>query len=431
MFGGTADAVRALIAEARAESAHPLIFAADLERGAGQQFEGATALPPASALASLGDPEVTRRAGFVTGAEAREIGIDWVFAPVADLDIEPRNPIVGTRAFGSVPDLAAKHVAAWIEGCRAAGAATCAKHFPGHGRTVEDSHLAAAVVEQGRVELEADLVPFRAAVAAGVDALMTAHVSYPALDPSGAPATLSRPILKGLLRRELGFTRVIVTDALNMKGLADGAENESAVGALAAGCDLLLYPDDPEAVARSVMAAIETGGLRRSRLNEALHRRQALIASVGSPQAAAGDAGDWSMEIAVRSVRSDRGHPRLGGAVHLIVVDDDVGGPHPAPSRDAFLDELRAAGVPLDPAGAPLILVYSDTRGWKGRAGLSPAAEERVRQLFAAHPDAVWLLFGHPRTLPPDVQPTHLAIAWGGEPLMQRAAVRALASSSS
>src|SRR5262245_36040106 len=145
-FGGQAEAVRELTTDLHSRSRHPLLIGADLERGAGQQFRGATPLPPLAAIGSLDDLEVTRRCGELTAREARALGVNWVYAPDADVDVEPRNPIIGTRSFGTRPDQVARHVVAWIEGCHQGGALACAKHFPGHGRTTADSHAELPVV---------------------------------------------------------------------------------------------------------------------------------------------------------------------------------------------------------------------------------------------------------------------------------------------
>ncbi|MGH7443358.1 MAG: glycoside hydrolase family 3 N-terminal domain-containing protein, partial [Longimicrobiales bacterium] len=200
IFGGTAPVVEALIADLRTRARTPLLIGSDLERGAGQQFAGATALPPLAAIGSLDEPEFTRRAAQITAREAMGLGVNWIYAPVADVDLEPRNPIVGTRAFGTDAVHVQRHVRAWIEGCHAAGALACAKHFPGHGRTTDDSHAALPRVRASRAELEIDLAPFRTAIEAGVDTVMTAHVAYPALDPQGSAATLSHAIITELLK---------------------------------------------------------------------------------------------------------------------------------------------------------------------------------------------------------------------------------------
>jgi len=153
IFGGPAESVLALTQRLRREAGRPLLLAADLERGAGQQFDGLTQFPPPRALTALDRLEVTRWAGAVTAHEARGVGINWVFAPVADLDLLPDNPIIQTRAFAAEPELAARHVAAWIEGCQGAGALACAKHYPGHARTTTDSHITLPVVSATREQL--------------------------------------------------------------------------------------------------------------------------------------------------------------------------------------------------------------------------------------------------------------------------------------
>lgn len=430
LFGGDAAGVRALTADLHRRSRHPLLVASDLERGAGQQFRGATPLPPAAALGWLAEEAVAERAGEVTAREARALGVNWIYAPVADVDLEPENPIIGVRAFGTEPGAVAAQVAAWVRGCARGGALSCAKHFPGHGRTVGDSHIERPTVGAERAALEADLAPFRAAAEAGADSVMTAHVAYPALDPEARPATLSPPILDTLLRGELGFRGLVVTDAIIMEGLTEGAsEAEAAVLALAAGCDVLLYPQDEAAVIREVEAAVADGRLPRARVEDALARIAAAAERVAG--GSGGEVGRdedrrWALETAVRSLRVCRGSPRLpAGPVRLLEIEDDAGGPWPPYPRDAFPAALRRAGVALsDDAGAtPIVALYSDIRAWKGRPGISPAARERVREITEAHPEVVVFLFSHPRLAEEIPTPKHLLAAWGGEGIMQEAVV--------
>ena len=438
LFGAPATAVVDLTATLRARSSAPLLIGADLERGAGQQFPGAVSLPPAAAFGALGDLGATRRAGQVTGNEARALGVDWVYAPVADLDVEPANPIVGSRAYGADPAVVAAHVAAWIEGCRSAGALACAKHFPGHGRTVTDSHLGLPVVDAARSVLEADLRPFRSAVAHGVDAVMTAHVAYPTLDPSGRPATLSPEIVTGLLRKQLGFHGLVVTDALVMAGVLgpDGDEAQAAVRALAAGCDALLCPADPEGVA-AALASARSRSLSDARIAEAARRVEDAARRIASPRP--GEWGrvqdrDWALDIAARTLRVVRGAPAPAGRrVDLITIDDDVGGPFPPGPRSWLPAALAASGIEVreaagaDPAVHPAVVaLYADIRGWKGRPHVSTAARERVRDVLAVHPDATVVLFGHPR-LAAEVPGEAVLAAWSGDRVMQEAAARWLA----
>src|SRR5690606_7752865 len=187
LFGGEAGSVRDLTDEMRRRANGPLLFASDLERGAGQQFRGATPLPPSAAIGWLNDLEVTRRAAEITAREARALGTGWVLAPVADLDLEPRNPIVATRAWHREPVPAARQVESWVRGCAEGGALSCLKHFPGAGRATTDSHTELPVVTANREELERGLLPFRAGIAAGADTVMVGHLAYPTIDPSGIP----------------------------------------------------------------------------------------------------------------------------------------------------------------------------------------------------------------------------------------------------
>ena len=428
IFGGEAGAVRALTEELHRRAPHPLLIGSDLERGAGQQFRGATPLPPAAALGFLDDEEVTERAGELTAREARALGVNWVYAPDADIDVEMENPIIGVRSFGSDPRAVARHVGAWVRGCARGGALSCAKHFPGHGRTRGDSHIERPSVDAPRELLEEDLAPFRAAFDAGVDSLMTAHVAYPALDPEGRPATLSPPILLSLLRGELGFGGLVVTDAIIMEGLTEGgSEAAASVEALAAGCDVLLYPQDPEAVIREIEAAVEDGRLPRERMEDACRRLASAADRVaGGPRGGYGAEEDrrWALEIAVRGIRVCRGEPRLpAGPVRIEKIEDDAGGPYPPYPRDAFPAALRAAGVELAEDGEPLVVLYSDIRAWKGRPGISDAARARVREITAAHPQATVVLFSHPRLAHEIPTAANLLAGWGGEAIMQEAVV--------
>lgn len=440
IFGGTAEAVAELTWRTQSRCDHALLFGADLERGAGQQFQGATALPPLAALGSLADLEATRRAGELTAREARALGINWIYGPSADLDLEPRNPIVGTRAFGGDAQQVAAQVRAWIDGCQDAGGVACAKHFPGHGRTVEDSHASLPRVDASRVELERDLEPFRAAIAAGVGSIMTAHVVYPALDPGANAATISPVVLRELLREQLRFEGVIATDALMMRGLlaaVGGDESAAAVAALRAGCDALLYPGDAARVAAALDGAVGSV-VARARVEEA-GERVAALAERAAPswgyRPAAADAA-WAAEVALASVHRLTGQPSCPPGVELLTIDDDTGGPHPAPAREAFAATLAEQGIVARPvreasgAFALLVAVYADVRAWKERPGLSAEAAASLRRALERRRDATVVLFGHPR-LAEDLGALAVVCAWGGEPLMQRAAGQWLAAHAS
>jgi beta-glucosidase-like glycosyl hydrolase len=438
LFGGVEDAVRSLTKELRQRSRVPLLIGADLERGAGQQIAGATGLPPLAAIASLGDTDAVRRAARLTAREARTMGVNWDYAPVCDLDIEPTNPIIGTRSLGSNPRLVAKLASEWIDACQAEGVLACAKHFPGHGRTTVDSHMAMPVVGASRQDLlDNDLLPFRAAIEAGVASIMTAHVAFPALDPSGMPATLSREILRWLLRQQMKFEGLIVTDAFIMDGVLEGrSEGEAAIRALDAGCDVLLYPKDLAAVAHALEKAVENGTLDRERVQHSLRRRQKWAQWASPPneyrRASAADVA-WGSTLADRVIQVVRGAPpRVTSPVEVIVVDDDLGGPYPAPSRDPFFQALSLAGADVkrvekvsgDARASVVVALFGDIRSWKGRPGYSPEARKAVDKVIDKAPEAVVMQFSHPRLVVELKKAKHVASAWGGETVMQQAAAR-------
>jgi beta-N-acetylhexosaminidase len=250
-----------------------LLVAIDEEGGDVTRLEVETgsSYPGNLALGVVDDVELTREVAASIAQDLARLGMTMNLAPVADANTNPENPVIGVRAFGSDPALVARHVAAFVEGTQVAGVAACAKHFPGHGDTAVDSHLDLPTVDADREELDATaLVPFRAAIAAGVQAVMTAHLTVPALDT--APATLSERVVTGLLRDELGFGGLVVSDALDMRAIADrlGLE-EAAVSALAAGVDALCLGPSfaPAAIERAhsaILAAVRDGRLAAERL---------------------------------------------------------------------------------------------------------------------------------------------------------------------
>jgi beta-glucosidase-like glycosyl hydrolase len=427
IFGGNAESVRRLTADLLRRAERPVLLASDLERGAGQQVEGLTEFPPPLALAAMGDPGVARWAGAVTAQEARAVGINWVFAPVADLDVLPENPIVQTRAFGHDPDRVATLVRNWIEGCQGAGALACAKHYPGHGRTATDSHITLSAVDASRETLTAsDLVPFAVAADCGVAAMMTAHVAYPALDPSGLPATLSRGILDEL-RRSLRFDGLVVTDALIMDGALVGRrESDAAVEAVQSGVDLLLYPKDPRRVRDALATAVESGALPRERIEEALRRYERAVAAAtrSTPPVRRGpfDSADGLADALLRQgmVRGDA--PRLTGPLDLVVVDDDVGGPYPPSPSDYTANALGPELASRYTGGSRVVLVFAEPRAWKGRAGFGDASREALAS-YASDADLI-VLFGHPRLVEQLPSDAPVLLAWHRQRLMQEAVGR-------
>ena len=391
LLGGSAGEVRLRTRQLGAWASEPLLLCADVEEGVGQRFEGASWLVPPLALARIhaSDPalalDLARRYGACTGREARQLGLNWVLAPVCDVNNNPANPVINVRAWGEDPATAGALAAAFCRGAQAEGVLTCAKHFPGHGDTASDSHLELPLLPHSRARLEAvELPPFWDAIEADVAAVMTAHLLLPALD-ADHPATLSRAVLTGLLRQELGFEGLIVTDALVMEAIAGryGA-SEAAVLALEAGADLVLMPGDADGAIDAVVAAVHSGRLSLERLQASLRRRRLALGRcpAGDAPTAPAPLGPLSngpsapdqalaLELVQRSLEHQgRGPVRSGPGVNLIRLDNSLGCP--------FLP-VGAPALAL-PAAAGLRACLIDGQGpspWSGD-GEAPLALERL-----------------------------------------------------
>ncbi|MFQ5529074.1 MAG: glycoside hydrolase family 3 N-terminal domain-containing protein [Gemmatimonadota bacterium] len=431
LFGGEATQVRRLVADLRESAGYALWIGSDLERGPGQQFRGLPTLPPPAGLAAHADPaRAASLAGRITGRAARNLGIDLVFAPVLDLDVEPRNPIIGTRGFSGDEEIVARLGAAWIDGCQAEGVLACAKHFPGHGRSEADSHVEIPVIEASRAEMQSDLRPFRQ-VANRVAAIMADHVQYPGLG-ADVPATMSPEIIEILLRGELGFEGLVVTDAMNMSGFLDAQDGaaQAAVAALSAGCDLLVYPAD----LRATIAALESAALNdptiASRLAAALERSKRARSGLSNSPGLDDDPDEASLSLATDCVLWCGEMPawlRSERSVRVVPIWDDREQPNRQRFGDLFVEELKAAGWTIDDSeegGFAIVLIASTPQAWKGTAGLTPAAEDAVRTALTAAQGALPVVFGHRRLL--DALGGVGVCAWATEPTMERAGAQAL-----
>src|SRR5580700_2407176 len=264
-----------LLNRLQGDSKLPLIFAADFERGVPMRLMGATVFPHAMAFGGDGKVEDAEAFGRISGEEARAIGIHWNFFPDADVNSNPANPIINTRSFGENPAQVGDLVAAYIKGAHEAGMLTTVKHFPGHGDTATDSHLGVASVNGDRAHLDSiELPPFRQAIAAGVDSVMVAHVTVPALDPDpNHVATISTTVVTDLLEKQMGFNGLIVTDALDMAGLTHLFASDigrAAVEAFKAGNDMLIIPADLGASYESMLKAVRSGEISQQRLNHSV-----------------------------------------------------------------------------------------------------------------------------------------------------------------
>lgn len=441
----------------------PLLVAADLEWGAGTRLDGTTVLPVNMALAAAGAASYAFEAGRITAEEARAAGVHVAFAPVADVNINPLNPVINTRSYGADALAVADRVAAFIHGARAGGLLAVAKHFPGHGDTEEDSHLAMPFLLASRERLESvELVPFRAAVRAGVAGVMTAHLAVPALEPDGArrPATLSGSILTDVLRNELGFQGLIVTDALNMDGVRRGrTTGDVAVDAVLAGADILLMPPSASAAIDAVVAAVEAGRIPRVRIDASVRRILYAKAEVGLHLArltdldelervlAAEERRGWAEAAAERSITLVESAPDAlplpaeGRNVFVVVYDDGrrrvLGEEFDAVLegrgakvkrarlwRGSTAAELRAAERDARRADAVVFASYTRALPWKGELGLPEAVASFADRLADA--GAAVVSFGDPYLIRQIPRARTYLLAWSDAPVAQRAAARAL-----
>jgi beta-N-acetylhexosaminidase len=299
------DVAADLLNRLQKSSKLPLIVAADFERGVSMRLNGATVFPHAMAFGATGKTENAEAFGRITALEARAIGVHWNFFPDADVNSNPANPIINTRSFGGDPKQVGDFVAAYIRGAHQGSMLTTAKHFPGHGDTATDSHLGLAQVTGDRVRLDAvELPPFRRAIEAGVDAVMVAHVTVPALDSEpNRVATTSRAIVDGLLKEEMGFKGIVVTDALDMAALTRLYAQNSGIGRAAvdsfnAGNDVLIIPADLDASYRSLLGAVHSGEISGQRLDQSVRKILELKASLGLNKARLVDLSQLSRVIA-------------------------------------------------------------------------------------------------------------------------------------
>jgi beta-N-acetylhexosaminidase len=265
----------ALANQLQAKAKLPLLVGADFERGSAMRLDEGTSFPTQMAIAAGGDPRDAYTMGKITALEARLAGVQWIYAPVADVNNNPGNPIINTRSFGEDPQRVSEFVAAYVRGVEENGGLATAKHFPGHGDTAADSHIDLPVIRADRRRLDSlELVPFRAAIGAGVGSIMTGHLNVPALEPDpDTPATLSSHILSDLLRKDLGFRGLVVTDAMDMGGITVRfAPGEAAVRAVLAGADCLLMPPVPDAAFGALKQAVKAGRIPAKRLDDSVRR---------------------------------------------------------------------------------------------------------------------------------------------------------------
>lgn len=475
---------------------YPLLISADLEAGAGMRFDDTVNLPWNMAVGATDNPDYARRQGALTAHEARALGVQQIYAPVADVNNNAANPVINVRSYGEDPAAVGRFVAAFVEGAQSSGAIATAKHFPGHGDTATDSHRGLPEIDVTRERLNAvELVPFQAAVKSGVGSVMTGHIGLPLIDPTAVvplprdvklkpidtdeasevvvekgtmPTTLS-PVMNGILRRDLGFDGLIVTDAMSMSGLTlYFTQEEASVRALEAGADLLLKPADPDAAFRGVREAVLKGRLKESRIDESVRRMLAAKFDLGLVQqritaleavdtnVAGKNSLDLAREIAEHAITLVRNDDKLvplnslkpgahifnlaitNGDDRLFVANAFVGamlsavGPGRAIETVVLDDRSSEAEVQkaLERASRADIVIaslYGRVRSGQARSvGLPEPGAKALSALIGRRVPLVGVSFGNPYLLQNFPRLQTYVVAYGDMPSLQQAAARAL-----
>lgn len=477
----------------------PLLISSDLEMGLGMRFDDTPWWAPNMAVAATGDPKWARLHGEATAKQARAMGVNWLYAPSVDVNNNPDNPVINVRSYGEDPAQVSAFAKAFIEGAQAAGALACAKHFPGHGDTATDSHIGLPVVDVSRERLEKlELVPFRAAIDARVASIMSAHIALPQIETELAapvrqfseteaaefksltevsgvnvtlPGTLSPKVLTGILREELKFNGIVVTDAMNMAGVAARyTPAEAAIRAIKAGADLIIKSPDIDAAIAGVKQAVTTGEITAARLDASVERMLRAKAALGlsvrktvdlngvDRLVASSEFNDIAQQIADRSITLVRDYQKLlpldsskpAQLFHLTFTDEE----DPLITKP-FVDELRAragnsqvesyllnrnasdaqianvlAKLDAHPQTAVLFTIAVRARSGKGSVALPPIgkriAEELIKRHMTTRLPLLTISFGNPYLLNALPNSPSYLLAWSPFPVSQRAAAKAV-----
>lgn len=487
-FGAPIYETSILINRMQSEAKLPLLMALDAETGIGMRFADAVNFPWAMAVTATGEPDYARRIGVITGREARAMGFRHVYAPVLDVNNNAANPVINVRSFGEDPQEVARFGTAFIDGVQSEKAIATAKHFPGHGDTAVDSHRGLPIIDHSLSDLEkTELVPFRAAIKDGVASVMIAHIALPQIDDEvvtplknyrggdsevGAeiveqkayiPATLSKKVQTDLLRNDMGFKGLIVTDAMSMSGLTLYFEQgEAGVRSFLAGSDLLEKPSDPDAMIAGILAAVKSGRISHERLDESVRRILAWKSAVGlfdnrmtnidamdkiisGPESLA-----LSDEVATKAitlVRNDANALPLDRSKKIVVLGLSNGFDGPD-TMASFVSGLRSNGVRFSPyylqenslaeetaaaraaaANADIIVVgfYGRVRsGAKNSVGVPENGASIIRELLAGGKQVVGISFGNPYVLGSFPEMKTYVVAYGDMSSLQRAAARSV-----
>lgn len=454
----------------QAASAVPLLTTADFEGGAGYILNGATRLPRAMAIGATRDPQLAFRAGEVSAREAKAIGISVDFYPVVDVNNNPRNPIINIRSFGEEPALVSEMARAYVRGIQSQGVLATAKHFPGHGDTAVDTHLGLAVIEHPRSRLdEVELPPFKAAIDEGVGGVMSSHIALPALDPTpGIPATLSRPILTGLLREQMQFNGLVFTDSMSMHAISKAfTPDKAAAMAVKAGADFVLHSPDDDAAFKGIKAAVEAGEISEAHITASVERILRAKAGLGLhankhvdlaaiPQSfgtrAHAALAQEINERAVTLIKDERSQvpltaPKDASVLYLSVIDYASGWREGVPSR-TLVPELKlrwpnTTGIEITDrttasefelvralarkADVIVAGVWVRIASYSGRMDLSPAELGLLEFMAGQGKPFVTVLFGNPYVATFVPKLPAILLTYEFSDATERAAVRAIA----
>ena len=457
----------------QAVSALPLLTTSDFEWGVAMRVAGGTKFPRAMAFGAAGDPQLAYEAGKVVGLESRAIGVHVNFGPVADVNNNPRNPVINIRSFGEDPTRTGAMVGSWVKGLQDAGMLATVKHFPGHGDTDVDSHLGLPLIPHARERLDAvELPPFRSGIAAGAAGVMVAHMEMPAIDPEKRPATFSPIVIGDLLRGQLGFNGLIYTDAMKMQAITQMATpGEGAVRAVKAGIDVVLDSPDSLAAAQAIVEAVKSGSIQRAQVEKSVRRILEAKARLGLHKVRAVNLDSAPMLLggrkheAIAQAVSDRSitlikderasvplpTPRTGSVMYLSVLDYPSGWRIAAPSRtmipelrarwaatESFeisdrttaseLDMVRALAAKYDAVVAGIFVRASSG---SGRLDLAPQTAQFLRDIARGSERRkqpfVSVLFGNPYTAMGVPEAPAMLLTYDFSDGAERAAVKAIA----
>ena len=465
LFGGEVYETALLLNQLQKWARVPLLVASDLERGAGNQINGATVFPPLMALGAADSDDLAYEMGRITALEARAVGIHQTYAPVVDVNINPDNPIINTRSVGEDPELVSRIAINFIRGCQENGLIATAKHFPGHGDTDLDSHTLLPVISADLERLEkVELLPFKRAIEAGVKSIMTAHLHVPALDSTpGLPATLSPLILSELLRKKFNFQGIIVTDALTMGGITRSfSPAEAAIRAIKAGVDCLLLPADIDAASAALKEAVRSGEIPVSRIEASVRRLLLVKAQLGLARNKLVNINllpyrvglkeyqqiaSKAFEKAITLVKNEGAIIPLNKKDRKILalsLSSDLGDYYAGrqfireiekrcPETESFyadadtgLESLELARQKASEAEIIIVGLFSTLRAGKGSVGLESKHINLVKDLASLHKPLIVISFGSPYFLRhfPEV-PVYLC-AYRNAPQAQTAAIQAI-----